>query len=107
MTYWRPSFAERVERAARMWEAGAEAVREATARGQAKVYAPLGYSRAERASWALGAAHQRRDTIQIRGGDRGDYSDSLSAEKARKHRLTPAFAAWKAKRTDPLADGTR
>lgn len=80
----RRRFKDRLDRARRMHASGREDMRWATANGWPHLEVPQGYTRADRASYALGAAQQRRDTVWMRGASGGLTTMGSPGRKRRK-----------------------
>lgn len=79
----RRRFEDALARSQRMHASGREDMLWATANGWPHLEVPQGYTRADRASYALGAAQQRRDTVWMRGAS-GGLTQSPSRVRRRK-----------------------
>jgi hypothetical protein len=82
MTY-RLSFPEALDRSRRFYDTGAEDFRQATLRRLTFVRVPDGYSRYDQVPYALGAAHQRRDTVVVRTHS-ASHKRAIRASMARR-----------------------
>lgn len=70
-----------------MYESGVDDMLWATASGLTRLLVPDGYTRSDRACYALGAAHQRRDTVAMRGASGGlTQNPGVVRERRRKAR---------------------
>lgn len=67
----RRRFEDALARSQRMYASGVDDLLWATATGWTRLDVPKGYPKGDTASWLLGACHQRRDTIHMRGGSAG------------------------------------